>query len=453
MKTLVLAAFTTAITVMAQSPAPPAPPAPLANLLDAQGTVWQQTPDAFMTANHSLGFQWSSANHESARAARPGLTFHELPVYEAIVRFTKNSPHELILSLYNRGDAGELDETSFQKLIQFADAKLAAWTGASGVLLRTQERTATATIRRKAWVKEPYRVDLVWSYSEKSRQQGVTAPLPEYARLQITRFDPTQDPRKSILATGTPSQPKPLSAMELKNRIQRTPTGDVFIPSVPMVDQGVKGYCAAAVAERVLRYYGRNLDQHEIAQLARTSADSGTNPDQMLAALRRIADETKMEVGTLQDFDLRDFEKTVTDYNRAAKRTKKPEVNFARRSGNTLFIESPVTVYQAMDADLLREARLKRDGGLQQFKQTLIKYVNNGAPLAWACIVGKVPEKPELKGIGAHMRLLIGYNDRNQEILYTDTWGAGHELKRLSLTDAWTITLGVYSFQPRDIRF
>ena len=58
-----------------------------------------------------------------------------------------------------------------------------------------------------------------------------------------------------------------------------------------------------------------------------------------------------------------------------------------------------------------------------------------------------------MKGFGGHMRLIIGYNDRTQEILYTDTWGAGHELKRLSLADAWTITLGLYCLQPGDLHF
>ena len=51
------------------------------------------------------------------------------------------------------------------------------------------------------------------------------------------------------------------------------------------------------------------------------------------------------------------------------------------------------------------------------------------------------------------VRLIISDNDRTQEILYTDTWGVGHELKRLGLADAWTITIGLYCLQPRDLHF
>src|SRR2546427_7079893 len=46
------------------------------------------------------------------------------------------------------------------------------------------------------------------------------------SRLEISRFDPAQDPRKSILA-GTSGAPKLISAMELKARVKREPTGDV----------------------------------------------------------------------------------------------------------------------------------------------------------------------------------------------------------------------------------
>lgn len=425
----------------------------LDELFDASGSVWTRSPESFMQNHAGLGFQWVSVNRDTARAARPGLTFLDIPVYEALARFEKSTVKEIVISLYNRGDAGELTEAEFQKLTEWADNQLTGWSGAKGVAFKVQDRTATAAIRRKSWIKEPHRVDLVWSYSDKSRRQGVAMPLPEYARLQITRFDPAHDPRKSVLADGKAGPPKPISALELKNRVKRTPSGDIVIANIPMVDQGQKGYCAAAVTERLLRYYGRSLDQHEIAQLARTSAASGTNPDQMVAALRQIGDETKMDVTVLQDFDVREFEKTVADYNRAAKHAKKPTVEFMIRDGDAITIISPADAYHEMETDLLREVRVKRDGSMQQFKASITKYINNGAPLAWGCIVGKVPEKPETKGLGGHMRLIIGYNDQTREVLYSDTWGNGHELKRLPLPDAWMITLGLYSVQPRDVRF
>lgn len=436
------------VATLATHPAQAA--ASLDDLLETTGTIWKQDGHSFMAEHATLGFRWESAAHNTARAQH--LIFHDLPVYETLARFEHDALTELTLSLYNRGDAGVLSAGEFQQLLMAVDEKLTAWSGAKGIVFKTQERTATATVHRKAWVREPYRVDLVSSYTEKSRTQGIATDLPEYARLQISKFDPLQDPRKSALV-GIPPPPKSISALDLKQRVRHQPNGDVVIPSVPMVDQGEKGYCAAAVCERVLRYYGRNLDQHEIAQLARTSAGGGTSPEQLVAALRRISDETHMDVTALHEFNAHEFEQIVAEYNRTAKKAHQPEVEARRRQGNTIYLESPTTVYHAMNPEILKEVRVKHDGPLADFKTTISKSINNGVPVTWGCVVGIVKEIPEIRGFGGHMRLIIGFNDRTQEILYTDTWGAGHELKRLGMADAWTITIGLYCLQPGDLHF
>ena len=46
------------------------------------------------------------------------------------------------------------------------------------------------------------------------------------------------------------------------------------------------------------------------------------------------------------------------------------------------------------------------------------------------------------------MRLIVGYNAKTEEILYSDSWGAGHELKRMKADDAWTITTGLMTVEP-----
>jgi hypothetical protein len=47
----------------------------------------------------------------------------------------------------------------------------------------------------------------------------------------------------------------------------------------------------------------------------------------------------------------------------------------------------------------------------------------------------KEPEIPQ--ATGWHARLILGYNSKTNECLYSDSWGAGHELKRMSVDDAW----------------
>jgi hypothetical protein len=46
------------------------------------------------------------------------------------------------------------------------------------------------------------------------------------------------------------------------------------------------------------------------------------------------------------------------------------------------------------------------------------------------------------------MRLIIGYNLKTSEVIFTDSWGAGHEQKRMAMDDAWTITNGLSSIEP-----
>jgi hypothetical protein len=46
------------------------------------------------------------------------------------------------------------------------------------------------------------------------------------------------------------------------------------------------------------------------------------------------------------------------------------------------------------------------------------------------------------------MRLIIGYNDKTGEILYSDSWGAGHELKRMPLAQAVSMTTGLTTLEP-----
>jgi hypothetical protein len=434
-----------AATVHAQNSLPPPE---LDKLLDDAGRVWTLTADDFAELQSSNGFRWTSAAAKDvARSTDPELTFTGLRVWETLARFDGGTLKELTLSLYNRGDAGTMHEDEFLQLLSSIDKSVTAWSGMRGIAFKGEQRTTSITVVRKAWVKGPHRVDMVWSFTEKSLEQGVPANRPEYVRLEITRFDPANDPRH-LIATSLDSRMHILTAPDLRARVLHAPDGDVLIRGVPMVDQGPKGYCAAAVAERLLRYFGKEVDQHEIAQMANTTAGGGTSPQAMITALRRISDELKLDVTVQQDFDVREFERLIKDYNRSAKNSHASTIQLSLSGSIDL-----AQIYAEMDTDLLREARRQQDADMTTFKNTVVKYVQNGVPLAWSVMYGKVSETPPVHGVGGHMRIIIGYNNRNGEILYSDSWGAGHELKRLPLIDAWTMTLGLYTVQPRDIHF
>jgi len=415
-------------------------------LLDNGTALWQQTPAQFAAQPVGKSFRWADEKKEVARATRGAVTLAGLPVWEALARFEGGVLREISVSLYNRGDAGDLGEVEFEKLVSGASEALTRWSGAKGIALRDQERTATVSLSRTAWVKEPHRLDLTWTFTPRRGTQPFRA---EFVRVVITKYDPANAPRTGFRdAAGTSGPKKVLTIMDVRARVQREPAGDVAINGVPMVDQGQKGYCAAAVMERVLRYFGREMDQHEIAQMANTATKGGTSMQGMLSALRVISGELGCEAVTHVNFRVEDLERLVTEYNRLAQRNRQGSISL-QRSGTINVNE----MFQQMDGALLREARGKREADLQQFKTSITKYVSNGCPLIWGVMVGKVPEKPAVRGTGGHLRMIIGWNEQKKEVLYTDTWGAGHELKRMALTDAWAITLALYTIEPRNMRF
>ena len=76
------------------------------------------------------------------------------------------------------------------------------------------------------------------------------------------------------------------------------------------------------------------------------------------------------------------------------------------------------------------------------------QYVNQGIPLIWGVKFGVYPEPNTKQELGYHIRLIIGYNDKKREILYSDTWGSGHELKRMPADWAWTISRCLMVMKP-----
>jgi hypothetical protein len=258
----------------------------------------------------------------------------------------------------------------------------------------------------------------------------------EFVRLEIT----APEKKVSLLASATNTARAKFSGpMHVK---RDTASGDVFIPDVPMVDQGQKGYCVVAATERVMRYYGTQVDENELAQVANTSTQGGTSGDAMLDALKKLSARLKVRVREVEKFDVKEIQKLITDYNLAAKRAKSAPIP---DQGHMINVAE---VYRAMNVDLLREVRTKNKSDLHRFQRSVQAHIDQGTPLLWMVNLGKVPEPGIPQNAGGHMRLIIGYNTPKDEILYSDTWGAGHELKRMSATDAWTITNGTMSIEP-----
>ena len=84
-----------------------------------------------------------------------------------------------------------------------------------------------------------------------------------------------------------------------------------------------------------------------------------------------------------------------------------------------------------------------------KFLKDVHDQVNKGIPLFWGVTLGTYPEPEIPQANGGHMRLIIGYNTKTHEILYSDSWGPNHALKRMPESQAWAMTKGLLVLKPR----
>jgi Peptidase_C39 like family len=231
---------------------------------------------------------------------------------------------------------------------------------------------------------------------------GSKPALPEFLRVKMSS-PKAADWSMGVKALGQSSTT--VSRASLLKNVTKSENGDVYIAGIPMVDQGQKGYCVVASCQRLFEYYHIPCDQHELAQLAGSTAEGGTNSRLYEAALSKI--DSKFQ-----------------------------------------------TRFKALFS--LYDQRSRMDGA--KFAKSIIESIDSGLPLLWALNLGLVPEEPPLAGtnglgagqsLGGHMRMIIGYNQAEGKLIFTDSWGAGHEMKKMDIKASFEPTHGLYLLLPK----
>lgn len=425
-------------TAFAEEPAP----LQIETLFGTESPSFWETPgDQLPMRFPPRAFRWTSETRETARAYKPSFQFFGKPIAEALLSFNNGKARSFSLVLYSRGDMGEMDFAQFKADVQKTIALLGEWANGSRPIEVPIEKLARE-MRRSAllWVKEPHVVTLEWSYSEMKGRPN----LAEYLKVRFAPYNASEDPRSLLVrARAQNKTEKPMTTGGLRANIAREPNGDVVIGNVPMVDQGPKGYCAVATTERVLKYYGQDVDQHVLAQIAQSSATGGTSSSALLDSIRKAG--AKLDCHVREDFtlDYKALKDLAEDYDKLAKKHKK-----SRCAWMPPVIDIRL-LFRSMDVELRKELAQK-GSQLDRFEKNIATCIDSGMPMHWSVELGLVPENPELpQAEGGHIRLIIGYNAKTQEIIYTDSWGAGHELKHMLLADAYIITTGIFHLRPR----
>ncbi|MFA6814793.1 MAG: hypothetical protein WCS73_00665 [Lentisphaeria bacterium] len=420
------------------------------SILGKDGSFFKMADgDVFLSANspYYRYFRWVSGDRYQARY--PGwknsprdLTFADQTLAEALFRFDKDrSLKSIDLSIFNRGDNGDIPYAQFEDQRDKIKNHISSQTKQPSVR-KTGKLASGMRIERQIWIADGLAYVLRSSMTKgRSKKEN----RPEFIQLEIKPFDPNKDPRKTSVQHSDRSAIQ--SKKDLVENVVRQRNNTVFIDHIPMVDQGEKGYCVVAATERVMRYFGINtVNQHLLAQLTSSSRQEGTSIDAMLEAVGDAG--SKLGVYLSEEYclieDYNDVKHLVRDYNRQARRNDVPKVEIVQ-FGNQIDVLRTIS---SMDPKTYIQIRSKsRD--VRNFKKLIQKNIDKGLPLAWSVFLGIVPEINLKQAIGGHLRLIIGYNFAADKIIYSDSWGAGHEKKEMDLKNACAITQRILLFRPR----
>jgi hypothetical protein len=413
---------------------------------------WDQSADDFVVDRGQNGFRFvDNRRRDVALSAKRGaVTFFGERVMETRVYFQRRAVERIELSLYNKGDAVahgvKLPFKNLDGLIQRVSEKLNGGTRKMPPVTRVRVKNDRMDAGHKytiAWPKRVPAAELSWGVSGEDEARVV-----EYVKVTLTR-EKTDGAARTGVSARRPSK----KGSGWQANVKRNDEGDLYVANVPMVDQGAKGYCAAATAERVLRYFGQTIDEHEIAQIAATSAKNGTSAKAMISAVETIGKKCRLGkreiVAKLSNWE--DAEKLIKAYNKAAKRLKREPLNIADyiKTDGRQRVFHVAEMERAMEAKVLKAMAMRDTAGYGKFIKGIREQTKRGVPLFWSVRLGLYPEAGIPQTAGGHVRLIIGYNEEKGEVIYSDSWGAGHERKYMPDDWAWTITHNLFYLNPR----
>lgn len=195
----------------------------------------------------------------------------------------------------------------------------------------------------------------------------------------------------------------------LANVEKREKSGDVVIGDIPMVDQGPKGYCVPATAERAMRYLGVPADMYILANAGETGFGGGTSVDLLLQGVgRHIRNKGR-------SFDSWDGEMKLRDLVK--------------------YIDKGVPVIWALYST-------------DEFNDTANKRTKERAEVAdWAAWKTKVTAEAAANALrkdksSAHVVLIIGYNKDTNEIAFSDSWGELYKERWITIQEAELVSQG-----------
>lgn len=407
--------------------------------------------DAIERAAGQRGDWSDAAGTRTLRLRRP--SYLGASVAEALVQFSPDgTPRRTQVLLYSRGDDGPCTGRDFAARVEAVRTHLDAVSGVSGAKRNVPANSRLVELRSWEWSapRAVYRLDVA-SQGRASNLQG------EFIRLWVLPPGAPAAGRTALPVPGNPRLAAPSAAADRATRRDTAKKADllanvvrngtsVTLANIPMVDQGDKGYCVAATLSRLLAYYGiGSVDQHELAAAMATDAEGGTSTLAMEKAMAECGRKFGLRLADIDGLDYRDYERLVKEYNSAARHRGVPRIE--NRGGMPVVGED---FWQLADGPTLRDARAETPQKQRLWLKKAREYLDAGIPVVWGVYCGIFPEQGRMvSDRGGHLRLLVGYDEAQSLVYYSDTWGPGHECKPMPLAEAIAITRSRFALLPK----
>jgi len=184
--------------------------------------------------------------------------------------------------------------------------------------------------------------------------------------------------------------------------VEKRDNGDVVITNIPMVDQGPKGYCVPATAERCMRFLGIPADMYLLAMAGETSAGGGTSVDRLLnnigSDIKRKGRSFDIESGELK---MRDIQKSIDD------------------GIPIIWALYSTTEFNQTSTERTSE---RKEGDWDVYKAKVAKAAESPA---------LTPDRNK-----GHVVIIMGYNESTNEIAFSDSWGERYLERWITIPEA-----------------
>lgn len=193
----------------------------------------------------------------------------------------------------------------------------------------------------------------------------------------------------------------------IRASVERRPNGDVVVGSIPMVDQGPKGYCAPATCERAMRHVGMAADMYLLAVAGGTGLGGGVAVERMLDTVGR---------------DIRRKGRSFETFNGSLNMRK-----------ITRFLDAGLPVLWRMDS-------VKAFNDVANRRTKARKSVTDWAE--WKKQIASDEAKIVSDDSALHCTLIIGYNAETGEVAFSDSWGENYTERWVRVEEAEAVSNG-----------